>query len=352
MPRVAGKPSPNQISFRFAHKETALALVAPSKRLLSLRRERDSLVARVKRKGQARDELENAVQVAAASLRAQLSPLLGELRELSQEVHLRFQRLLIGKLSAPARRAVREVYQALAYSGLLAPLEEEPDEDEEEQAEGQAAADAEAWDAEPERPSRRPPPPPESEPAPSPDPTAEHRSALDTEGAEGGELKALFRQLASVLHPDRVQHADDKEKRTEAMKELTQAYAKGNLAGMLAVKQQWEASESSPTKPAVESDTTAELERLVKQLKAQLRSIERDLRNIRRESPLADVPGFSHKAGIDAGPAIEQLLSQVVSERDQLRGVLDFVVAFSEQRMPLADFRLGPACLRQRKPRR
>jgi hypothetical protein len=346
MPRPAGKLSPHQTSFRFARDATALALVAPSKKLLALRRDRDALVAKVKRKGLARDELEASVQTASAALRAQLSPLLAELRELSQAVHLNFQRLLVSKLSAPARRAVRELYQALAYCGLLAPLEEEPDEPAELDEEPDPMED---WDR-----REAPPSPRMADPSPAPDAEpedTEHASALDGEGAQAGNLKTLFRQLASVLHPDRVQHSDDKAKRTEAMKELTQAYAKGNLAGMLAVKQSWEASDQAPAKATSEQESVAELERTIKQLKAQLRAIERDLREIRRESPLADVPGFKHSPGVDPAPAIAHLLSQITGERDQLREALDFVVAFSERRMPLADFRLGPRCLQKRRPR-
>ncbi len=85
-------------------------------------------------------------------------------------------------------------------------------------------------------------------------------------------LRALYRKLASSIHPDREPDADEKLRKTEAMQGLNTAYQNKDLLSLLKLHNR--TLQSDPVADTLAEDTLREYNAL---LKAQLKSLESDI---------------------------------------------------------------------------
>lgn len=114
-------------------------------------------------------------------------------------------------------------------------------------------------------------------------------------------LRALYRKLASSMHPDREQDADEKLRKTEAMQGLNTAYQNKDLLSLLKLHNR--TMQSDPVAETLAEDTLREYNAL---LKAQLKSLEFD---IARAIDDATPPGIAMMHGRIKHPEqLEQLM--------------------------------------------
>jgi HAMP domain-containing protein len=282
----------------------------------ALRRERDRLLREI---GRRRRELERSMQRMAETLRAsreRLSPILSKHREVELEVHALFAELLSDRKLSKLRRAeVRRLYRSLQSQGLL---DVPPSRVDASQAEG---TDFEGGEL----------PPGGGYTAPRP------------EGEEGTRfsLRALFKRLALALHPDRVQHEEEKARRTEAMKEVTRAYETGDLARLIEIEQRWGASSEADSAGEVEAAEKS-LERTVAELKGQLRDVLAELRALRRSEPFRAAQNLRRVAATGVDPA-EVFVISAERDLDRLSDIKNCLHAFVAGRLSWDDLLSTPS---------
>ncbi|MEO5769117.1 MAG: J domain-containing protein, partial [Polyangia bacterium] len=168
------------------------------------------------------DKLDARIEETASRM-ATLGPLRDQLLRLDGEIHRLFKELLARKRqSREVRRALTLVYAFLIRTGVLAPA---------------------GWsDTESPRPSAG-----RAEDADDHDETTAGpprgggglSAKRPSDAPDDQTLRVLFRRLAMAVHPDRVSDEAEKARRTEAMKDISRAYAERDLARLLALERQW-----------------------------------------------------------------------------------------------------------------
>jgi hypothetical protein len=111
------------------------------------------------------------------------------------------------------------------------------------------------------------------------------------------------------------------------MKELTRAYEDGDLARLLAFEEAWNTAASTPSSDL--EQRCQHLEQTNRELRAQLRTLDRELRDLRR-SPLADLP------------PIELIVAAAEAEIEDLEITRDFIRDFRDGKISLRRFVEGP----------
>lgn len=159
-------------------------------------------------------------------------------------------------------------------------------------------------------------------------------------------MRTLFRDLATALHPDKVQDEDEKARRTEAMKEISGAYEDGDLARMLDLKRIWLAGGVAPASGDEIDRQRANLERTNTALRVQLKDLTQNLKELRR-SPLGqmlkDILSAAHGRGEDP---IAALVAGANVDLSRAREVRDFVLSFRDGRITIDEFVRGPQSMR------
>lgn len=305
-----------------------LELREPTSRVLALMRERDKLLAKIARKKQSLEkEMASIAELQAHVARVQdgMRPLMEEGLKVDQEIHQLFANLLAkGRLKAKERSLVRKVYDQLQSDGVITPSPDAVDDD---------VFDWLQDDPEPYSSAEHHPPPG------SPDHVAAaRRPAL--KGASS--LRDIFRRLAVAIHPDRSQTDEDREHRTEAMKEVTRAYRDGDLARLLELENAWLAEEKTSVAAHDETEhRCANLERTNRELKKQLRDLENELRTLKSSLPVlaADELGLRRK---DSAARVEAMMAETEAGISGLCQLRDFVRSFADGKITLDEFVVGP----------
>lgn len=295
-------------------------------RLAALEAERARLLTKVGKVKAAIESLVASVRDTATVVGASLAPLAHEIRRLEDELHALFGELLAkGRLRPRPHREVKSLYEMLQENGFLSPLDDaEP---------GEAAADEDdggAWG--------------------SSDLPHEHESGAASKPGDPSlaeALRAVFRRLARALHPDAVQDPAEQARRTEVMKEITQAHRLGDLARLLELERNW--LETSSVQAAESVDETeqrcAALVETNTALRGQLRTLERELRALRKSEPVQLMKGINRAAKIRGGAPRSSVVDEATADRDRYRDVRDLVRDFRDGRATLAELMAGPKSL-------
>ena len=311
--------------------QTGLRLQQPAEAFSALLRERSRLLKKIALK---RQELEQECEIIRSTMQMLMSKMQGlviERNQLVDEMHRLFHELLAeGRLSRSARKKVSAVYQIIKESNDFEPLD----------------FDAVARPANPETHGGfSEPEANDTEPAPQPGPAA--ATARHAGGQPGNDsLRGLFRRLTMALHPDRVQHEGEQKRRTDVMKEVTRAYEDGDFARLIEIEQLWMASGHVESGGNDEAAKRAALERTIKELQSQLKAVTSELRFVRASSPLRELFGSSRRRRVDDQGPIDAMVASANEDLERMRQMRDFVRAFSERKISLAEFMRGPACLR------
>lgn len=309
----------------------ALSVPASRTRLGALEAEHAALLKKIAKVRTATDKLVASMHETVSVMQTRLGPLIDEMLQLQRELHDLFLELLVkGRLGRTAHREVEHLYRMLHDEEFLDPLPDDGDEG----VAGEDAPDPEwaeiDWDAT-DIPREHASSGPEK---------AHHPSLAE-------ELRAVFRRLARALHPDTAQDPAEQARRTEAMKEITQAHGAGDLARLLELERVW--LESAPAAPDDGVDDTerrcAALVATNDALRRQLRQLERELTSMRTSDEvrtMKDLMG-SRRGRKRATP--EDLVKDTEAERDHYREVRDLVRNFRDGKATLAELLAGPASL-------
>lgn len=311
-------------------------------RLAALLREHGQLLAKIKQKKGERERLEERIRETIRSAQTRALPLVDELLGLDRQIHALFTELL-GRKKQPrkAQKIVRAVYSSLQETGEISPAgiegaeEELPDFAATAAAGGPEGAPGSAADGEM---------PPWA--------TGGVTARRPSQTGAASSLRSLFHRLAEALHPDKVQDEQEKAERTDAMKELTQAYQAGDLAQLLELERTWLLSldkrpaAAERTEEAELTRRCAQLEKTNQALRLQLTEVNRELRELRRSPPAAFVSELRRMAAGSGKDPVDAWLEGLQEQREGLVEILDFVRLYHEGRIDLQTFERGPRTAR------
>jgi hypothetical protein len=298
-------------------------------RVALLAKEQERLLRHVARVKAALEEAEGLARDMDQALFARLQPLQELIQGIVRDLHGLFGTLLGPgtRLGKRHRGAVREVYEEV-LTGIPGWMLETPGAD----PEGEPGAAPPRSREPPARPALK-----DMEAGPS---------AARPDAAPGSTLRGVFLRLTVALHPDKVQAAEEKDRRTRIMQDVTRAYEAGDVARLVEL----ERSLLAPL-PSTEVGG-AEGEALTRQAEALLRSnaeLRRQLRLLtaRRKLLARSVP-FRIDRGAPGGAraAAERDLDEAMAEAErgvrELEKVRDFVRRFAEGKIGVTEFLAGP----------
>jgi hypothetical protein len=311
-----------------------LELRETSSRLIALLRERQKLLAKVTRKKGKLEKLLATLEAQHAQM-SQLSsvvqPLLAQGQKIDREIHELFAAIFArAGLKRKDRRLIRELYEMLQLEGILSPRHSSDGDT----FEFDSASDGPASDS----------PFPSGEFPPPPDPSGEHPSARRSAGSTATALRELFRRLATAIHPDKAQDVVSKEKRTEAMKDVTRAYHDGDLARLIELEKVWITGASPDLRDEDDESERrcSSLEQTNRELKLQLKELDTRMRDLKRSAPAEFAVAFGRRGGHAEAP-LDSLVSTLETEVDALRETRAFVQSFVDGKITCDQFVAGPA---------
>jgi hypothetical protein len=330
--------------------QAGLRLSAPAEQLREALRIRDELIAKVSRRKASLRAAETAADEAGAKVASVIEPKWARLHGFDDELHQLLDALTTDAARQPRERAaLLRLYHSLQKHGMLSRRADW------ELRTGRASAGKGAGHDEPGGRDGR-----------GGRGGAQSTFEFDDDddfvpggGARGddvasarrppesqhGGLRALFRRLVEAFHPDRVQDEAEKAERTEVMKDITEAYRRGDLARLLELERRMnDASAADALEDEAALDDADELARRLEaldrscdELRAQLRELERELRAVRR-SPRGAVAREIKRAS-RAGYDLADL--DVVQDLDraafELRRMRDAFAAYRDQRLTLLE---------------
>lgn len=316
----------------------SLAVRQPSQRIAALLHEHRQLLSKIKQKKAERQRLAERIESAMSVGQRDGLPLLAEIMEIDRQVHALFAELLArAKEPRKTQKIVRSVYSSLQNVGVLSPAWVHEDE--------QSAPDLD------EQPSERRPSA-EAQPAPDdkipPWATGGETAKRGPDRVGGSSLRGLFHRLADALHPDKVQDEQDKAERTEAMKELTQAYQAGDLARLIELERAWllPSDRAPEVVQGAESDDLdrrcAGLEATNRALRAQLEGEKRALRDLRRSPQAEFLADLKHMTTARNQDPVESWLDALRIQRAGLSELKEFVCAYRDGKIDVQEFQRGP----------
>lgn len=323
-----------------ASASTSLRVRTPGDAISALLQQRNRLLKQIARKQQDVIREREQQQVLAQALSEGMMPLIQERADLMREVRQGFAELLAeGRLSRTAQKKVAQVYRWVKQSGELDPLDGDCDDarDDDGFTAGNPAQEDDAQD-----------PAPSSRRGPSSREGRSVESANHGGGQPGHEsLRGIFRRLIMALHPDLAQEAHEQQRRTDVMKEVTRAYEEGDLARLLEIEQQWLSGGKVRISQDDEAAQCAALERIVRELVVQERALSSQLKWLKKSTPLAAFFGTRRVSREVRDQQVEMYLNEASSELEPLRQIRDYVKAFSERKISLAEFLRGPRFARE-----
>ena len=308
-------------------------MAATPERLAALLRANQYLLGKIKSKRQNLARLVEKLQTTATTALGRLQPLFQEMEQLDQQGHALFAELLSRKRQPRGVvRDIRDIYQELQRTGVLSFRSP---------ARANRKSVAESGDPIPDFGWE------DSAPR-SPHGEGGVSARRPDDGAIGQSVRGLFRKLAEALHPDKVQVEEEKERRTEVMKEVTRAYQDGDLARLLELERAWMVGgQMSFARDEVDEfeRRLATEERTNEALGAQLDQLTWELKDLRR-SPQAELFSHAERAAKGTGMTpVEWMVQDASAQLEHLRKHIDFVTSFRDGRIELDEFLAGPAFL-------
>ncbi len=155
-------------------------------------------------------------------------------------------------------------------------------------------------------------------------------------------LRACFRRLAVVLHPDKVQDDALRLERTALMKEVTRAYDTADLARLFELESVWLSGEAHAADLGSMSQRVADAALANRALRGQLRQLTHAYKQARAALPFELDLRLNATTAERVERSLSELLAAARRELDRLEELRDFVVTFRAGDMSLDAFLLGP----------
>jgi hypothetical protein len=311
----------------------ALGHAKPSARLKRLAAEHERLRKQVQRRRRELERLEADIRESGTEMATRAVPFIEETLRLDAAIHTAFADILARKrLSRDAREQIRGIYTILMQHGTISPPEyakkyaRQDGSGEGADRGARPAGDAGAQDG-------------AESGAAGQDADESHRGRA----AHLRDLRKTFLALADAMHPDKVQCEEEKHARTEAMKELNQAYRDGDVARLLEIERAWNLQGKLEAGDEDEIERRCQaIERQNALLVDQFRALGKTLRLLRRSESgtmVAEVRQLRRQRDPDP---IGALLEPVEAELETLRAMASFVQSFLDGEISLDDFLAGP----------
>lgn len=319
----------------------ALRLSAPAEQLRAALLLRETLLAKVARRKAALRAAETSADEASARVASVMEPRWARLHSFDDELHQLLGALTTDEARQPRERAaLLRLYHSLQKHGMIsrrADWEARTGRSSDAhgggggrrggngaRGRGGDGGDLSDWIPLPDEDVASAPRPPES---------------------QHGGLRALFRRLVEAFHPDKVQDEDEKAERTEVMKDITEAYRRGDLARLLELERDLADAagraaldDEAPIADADELQRRlAAIDRSCDELRAQLRELERELRAVRR-SPRGAVAREikrANRAGYDLTDL--DVVHDLERAAFELRRIRDAFAAYRDRRLTLLE---------------
>ncbi|RYZ04279.1 MAG: hypothetical protein EOO73_24645 [Myxococcales bacterium] len=314
----------------------ALAPHVAQERAEELSKERARLLREVQKKQRQLELVKQRARDMADQAVARMAPILERQRKLAHELAALFAELLAdARLSARARKQLERLRRSLELQGVLQPHpadDVESGEDDWEQGEGASGQGGRGG-------TREHPPHAGARRADAGGAPREVAGAKQV-GQQRRSLRDIFRSLARAIHPDQARQEDDRERRTEVMKQVTRAYEDGDLARLIELESAWQ-TEQVVFGAGNSEARCRELERLNRELLDQLRDVTRQLRDAKRElaeSELSYPP--------------QDIVELAHLELDDVEGVCELLRRFRDGRISVSDLTDGPLPRPRRRQRR
>lgn len=315
---------------------SSLIVQQEPQRLAALLREHSQLLSKIKQKKAERQRLEQRITEATTAARSHAVPLIEELMKLDGQIHGLFTELLARKPQPrKTQKIVRSVYSFLQASGEISPAADGA-------ADGAPGSTATATERAPEGRTE------DGEEGEIPPWATGGVTARRPSHPGASSLRSLFHRLAEALHPDKVQDEQEKTERTDAMKELTQAYQAGDLAQLLELERTWlfSADRKRATPERTEEEDflrrCAQLEKTNQALRVQLDEVNRELRELRRAPQAEFVSEIKRMARGSEKDPVMVWLDSLREQREKLSELVAFVRSYHAGRIDLREFERGP----------
>jgi len=349
-PRKASSTTPPKVGTREGKRhmsgEAGLRPQAPPEKLAALNFEHARLLKAISSRKKDLARLDDEIQETARRL-VQVEPVRDETIRTDREIHGLFRQLLARRGQArEVRRGLRLVYDMLRDHGVLSADFGSDDPEEELRQRGDDEDHPHPQGARGDGPSAHEPPP---------EGAGGFSARRPSDAPQDQTLRGLFRRLAMAVHPDRTTGEAEKARRTEAMKEISRAYAERDLARLLNLERTWMADGALAAGAGDGEDDLARklghLERLNRELRAQLAELARAIKKLRRspagqmqlELRRAAQQASRRRAG-DGGPRdpIARLVDDARTALEGLRSLRAFVIQFRDGQLTLDEFLRGP----------
>lgn len=285
-----------------------LALHAAAARVELLLKERERLLREVGKRKRLIEQARAKAERDDAEAASKLGPLFLRQQTLVRELTALFDALQREPRPARARGVIGKLRASLQENGMLEP-----------QPEPETETDSDTTAS-----HRAPPRSSSSRPA---------FASAHQPSPERRPLREIFRGLARALHPDQARTEAERSRRTEVMKEITRAYGRGDLARLLELEGEWQATRApGPDASEAQVDSLArcqELERTNRELLKQVRQLTSELKDTKAGSRRAIPRSLARTAATAA------------RELQQLEALCELVREFKRGNRSLAELALG-----------
>jgi hypothetical protein len=330
-PKGAPQRRKKAITIDTTEPTAALGISDLRQRLIGLEEANAKLLKLISRKRKEMDKFTATIQDIQQKMMADVSPIMMQMHQVDAEIHQIFQKIFTTrKMGKQTARMVKDVYMMLQASNSITfnPTAFDDEEEEEWASFNPFGSDQEDEAEEEFRGFGQQKP--------------EEGHARQSDREETRQLRQVFLRLATVFHPDKILDEEQSEEYAEVMKEVNLAYQRGDLARLLAIEKQYELGATIDRSNA--DDLTLRCEQLEREnqlLQEQKVSLQSELRKMK--SSMADIGLGDYQQMQKMGlHPIDTLVEQAKEELEMTTDLRDFVQAFLDKKITVADFRRGP----------
>jgi hypothetical protein len=306
----------------------ALGISDLRQRLIGLEEANAKLLKLISRKRKEMDKFTATIQDIQQKMMADVSPIMMKMRAVDDDIHQIFQKIFTTrKMGKQTARMVKDVYMMLQINNSITFNPNALDEEERDFCNPFGSDEEDETDEEfrgfgPQQPE------------------AGHARQSDRE--ETRQLRQVFLRLATVFHPDKILDEEQSEEYAEVMKEVNLAYQRGDLARLLAIEKQYELGATIDRSNA--DDLTLRCEQLEREnqlLQEQKQALQSELRNMKSSTVGMGLGDYQQMQKMGLHP-IDTLVEQAQEELEMTTDLRDFVQAFLDKKITVAEFRRGP----------
>ncbi len=149
-----------------------------------------------------------------------------------------------------------------------------------------------------------------------------HREDLEQESLEppSEELKALYRRLARMFHPDLVLDPEEKERRTEIMARVNNAYRRRDMEALQKILEEWHESPDAVEGEGVAAELVRTI-RMIAQIEKRIDEIEQAIEGL-YEFPMWGLRTKIMEAEEDGRDLLEELAESLKIRIEETRSAL------------------------------